>query len=121
MSNELVFSIKTMKACNGNAPADWDYSQFFTAECVSRIEGGARQMRDLADGAGAFDSGTVARARAALAEVRRATAALDICIEWFARKPSIHGRLLEVRESVRASSEAAENDFKVTLRYFGLD
>lgn len=120
MGEEFVFSIETIKDCNGHAHSDRDYLKFFLSECSRRIKEGSLQLHLFADGAYSFDSGTEAAARAAVAEVRRAILGLETCVEWFNGKRAIQARFIEALDQNKKDAEAAESDFATILRYLGL-
>lgn len=112
MATQLIFSIETMKACNGNAITDGSYLKWFLQECVSRLQTAAKDISDMADGQTPFTADTLAVARARLGEVRLYSEALIECATWFQAKPAIEKQFLDARQATAASATMAEGRFK---------
>ena len=113
MATQNIFSIETMKACNGNAATDGPYLKWFLQECISQLEGAAKDIAHIADGQVSFTADTLAFARAKLGAVRLHSDALIQCGNWFnPGKPFIGKQFVEAGQATSATAAKAESDFK---------
>lgn len=113
MTTQYIFSIETMKGCNGNVQSDGVYRKWFLDECVARLGAAARTIKDTADGRWAIDVDPLAVARARLGEVRFYSAAMEECANWFTNgKPSIAEEISKASKSIAEIKDKAEIDFQ---------
>lgn len=113
MTTQYIFSIETMKACNGNASTDGHYLKWFLQECISRLETAAKDIANMGDGRVLFTADTLLLARARLGSVRQHSDALRHCADWFyPGKPEIGNQFIEAGHAIDVTAEKAERDFK---------
>lgn len=118
MKNLMIFSLQTMKDCNGNAMQDAEYLKYFLDECESRLKAAAKALRDIAQGTTAIGPSCPEEAGAQLAEVRRHAYLLKECEEWFKGKPPVAANFTKLLQELRSTIDRAESDFQLILGWF---